>query len=78
MVSERKPLRFINLYFDDKFNYINKDDQMPSQGGMLLTEVDKNRVMHVGLPISKETILMNFDNMKANEKYTSFRNDFLL
>ncbi|EMS33626.1 PhnB protein [Mariniradius saccharolyticus AK6] len=34
---------------------------MPPQPGFELSEADKNRVMHVTLPISKETSLMGSD-----------------
>ena len=34
---------------------------MPPQDGTELSEDDKNKIMHVSMPISKETILMGSD-----------------
>ncbi len=68
-----------NLYksvFGGEFNSVNRYSEMPPQEEMPLTEADKNRIMHIGLPISKETILMGADNTQNNESHTSFGNNF--
>lgn len=68
---------FYKSVFGTEFNYIGRYGEMPLQEGMpLISDEDKNRIMHVGLPISKETMLMGADNMKENEKNTKFGNNF--
>lgn len=68
---------FYKSVFGGEFTYIGRYSQMPAQEGMPpLQDEDKNRVMHVGLPISKETMLMGCDNTKENEKLTTFGNNF--
>jgi PhnB protein len=44
-----------------KISDFNIFGEMPPQPGFELSEADKNRVMHVTLPISKETSLMGSD-----------------
>lgn len=43
--------------------FITKDrfSDMPPQEGMELSEADMNKIMHVSLPISRETMLMGSD-----------------
>ena len=68
---------FYKSVFGGEFTYIGRYGDMPAQEGMPpLSDEDKNRVMHVGLPVSSETILMGADNMKDNEKNTTFGNNF--
>lgn len=68
---------FYKSVFGGEFNYIGRYHEIPLQEGMpRVSDEDKNRVMHVGLPISKETMLMGADNMKENESHTVFGNNF--
>lgn len=63
---------FYKSVFGGEFTYIGKFKDMPSQEGMsLLSEDEGNRVMHVALPISKETILMGSDT--GGEWASSFK-----
>lgn len=48
--------------FGGDFSYIVRFSEMPPQEGITLSEDDKNRIMHISLPISKETILMGSDS----------------
>ncbi|MBX2844036.1 MAG: VOC family protein [Flammeovirgaceae bacterium] len=54
-----------NLYkavFGGEFTYIGRYGEMPPQAGMPdISEEQKNKIMHISLPISKETILMGSD-----------------
>ncbi len=54
-----------NLYksvFGGEFPYIGRFGEMPPADGQPeLPENDKNLIMHISLPISKETILMGSD-----------------
>ena len=53
----------------------NRFGEMPPQEGMPpLSEEHKNRIMHVTLPISKETVLMGSDSMPGIHKITKGNN----
>ena len=54
---------FYKTVFGGEFSYIGRFGDMPPQEGqdMQVSESDKNRIMHVSLPISNETILMGSD-----------------
>jgi len=68
---------FYKSIFGGEFCYIGKWGEMPPQEGMPpLSEENKQRVMHVGLPISQETILLGCDNLKEHENHTTFGNNF--
>ena len=54
-----------------KFSYVEDMENTPS-----LSDEDKRRILHVALPISNETMLFGCDNIQANEKNTSFGNNF--
>lgn len=67
---------FYKSIFGGEFNAINRYSEIPEPESIPLTESDKNRLMHIGLPISKETILMGADNIRSNENNTAFGNNF--
>lgn len=53
----------------------NRFGEMPPQEGMPpLTEEHKNRIMHVTLPFSTETVLMGSDSMPGIHKITKGNN----
>ena len=53
----------------------NRFGEMPPQEGMPpLSEEHKNRIMHVTLPISTETVLMGSDSMPEIHKITKGNN----
>ncbi len=53
---------FYKSVFGGEFNYVGRFGDMPAEaGGDTIPDDQKNRVMHVGLPISKETTLMGSD-----------------
>ena len=52
---------FYKSAFGREFQYIGRFKDMPPQEGMPLPKEMENRVMHVSLPISKETTLMGSD-----------------
>lgn len=47
--------------FGGEFAYIGRYKDMPPGDGKPLDPKDSNRIMHVSLPISKETVLMGSD-----------------
>jgi PhnB protein len=53
---------FYKSVFGGEFPYIGRFKEMPPQEGMsILQPDDGEKIMHVSLPISKETILMGSD-----------------
>ena len=57
---------FYKSVFGGEFAMIGKmKDMPPMEGCPSVSEADGNRIMHVSLPISKETILMGSDTMDS-------------
>jgi len=52
---------FYKSVFGGEFKLISRFKDMPSMEGMTLPESAGEKIMHVSLPISKETILMGSD-----------------
>ncbi len=58
----REAFDFYKSVFGGEYPYIGTFGEMPpSAEGGEMSEEDKNKIMHVSLPISKETILMGSD-----------------
>lgn len=53
---------FYKSVFGGEFPYIGRFKDAPPQPGHELSASDAERIMHVSLPISKETILMGSDS----------------
>jgi PhnB protein len=57
---------FYKSVFGGEFSYVGKFGEMPPQEGMPPVPDDmKDKIMHVGLPISTETVLMGSDTSEA-------------
>jgi len=55
---------FYKSIFKGDFTYIGRYGDMPPQEGMpSMPEEQKNKIMHISLPISNETMLMGADAM---------------
>lgn len=52
---------FYKSVFGGEFPYIGKFKDMPPQEGMPLSKEMGDRIMHISLPISKETMIMGSD-----------------
>ncbi|HEY0610341.1 MAG TPA: VOC family protein [Chitinophaga sp.] len=52
---------FYKSVFGGEFPYIGRFGEMPPDDGMKIGPEDANKIMHVSLPISKETMLMGSD-----------------
>jgi len=58
--------QFYKSVFGGDFAYVGKFGDMPEQEGMPeVPESEKNKIMHIVLPISKETLLMGSDTSEA-------------
>ncbi len=53
---------FYKSVFGGEFPYIGKFKDMPPSEGQQISEADGEKIMHVSLPIGKETILMGSDS----------------
>jgi PhnB protein len=47
--------------FGGEFSYVGRFSEMPSEGENKMSAEDGNKIMHISLPISKETNLMGSD-----------------
>lgn len=80
----KKAFDFYKSAFGGDFSYVGKFSEMPEQEGMPpVSERDKDKIMHISLPISKETTLMGSDTggewargfMKGNNFSVSVNTD---
>ncbi|MEO7765775.1 MAG: VOC family protein [Ferruginibacter sp.] len=68
---------FYKSVFGGEFPFIGKyKDMPPTEGAPPLQEADKEKIMHVSLPISKETILMGSDHCEGSGQTTNTGNNF--
>jgi len=52
---------FYKSVFGGEYAHIARFSEMPYNPDCVISEEDKNKIMHVSLPISKETVLMGSD-----------------
>jgi PhnB protein len=59
---------FYQSVFGGEFPYVGKFNDMPTDAadGDALSEEDKNKIMHICLPIGKGTVLMGSDSNSAS------------
>lgn len=68
---------FYKSVFGGQFQFIGRFSEMPPMEGMPpMPESEANKIMHVSLPISKETILMGSDSSEAFGHSTVMGNNF--
>ena len=53
--------QFYKSVFGGEFPYVGRFSDMPADAGMPMPESQLNRIMHISLPISQETMLMGSD-----------------
>lgn len=61
---------FYKSVFGGDFPYLGRFKDMPENPKYPVAEADKEKIMHVSLPISKETVLMGSDISEAYGKVT--------
>lgn len=67
---------FYKKVFGVEFSYIGRFNEMPSdENSKPLSEEDGNKIMHVSLPISKETNLFGSDTSEAFGHEVAFGNN---
>lgn len=52
---------FYKTIFGGEFPYVGRFAEMPPQEGITLSEEDKNKIMHISLPLKNGTVLMGSD-----------------
>lgn len=61
---------FYKSVFGGDFPYVGKFKDMPENPEYPVSESEKDKIMHISLPISKETVLMGSDSSQAFGKAT--------
>ena len=70
---------FYKAIFGGDFAYMGRFKDMPPADGQLpMSPEDGNKIMHVSLPISQETILMGSDSSESFGQATNIGNNFSL
>lgn len=68
---------FYKSVFGGDFPYVGKFGEMPPQEGMPpVAESEKDKIMHISLPISEETSIMGSDSLDAYGRATKVGNNF--
>ena len=68
---------FYKSIFGGEFNHVGRFEEMPLQEGMpSIPDSQKNKIMHISLPVSKETVLMGCDSSETFGETTVFGNNF--
>jgi len=71
--------KFYQSVFGGEFPFFGKfKDMPPMEGQPPLSETDGNKIMHVSLPISKETVLMGSDSLEAFGQTTVVGNNYAI
>jgi len=68
---------FYKSIFRQEVTYIGRYKDVPKTDRQIFHEADE-KIMHISLPISKETILMGSDNTEAYEDAIAFNNFSLI
>ena len=68
---------FYKSVFGGEFKHVGRFEEMPLQEGMPpIPDSEKNKIMHISLPVSKETVLMGCDSSETFGETTIFGNNF--
>jgi len=57
----RQAFEFYQEAFDVEIPYMGTFGEMPPEEGVEMSEEDRSKIMHVSMPISRETVLMGSD-----------------
>lgn len=69
---------FYKSIFGGEFTYIGRFGEMPANEEIPIVDSFKDKIMHVSLPISKETTLMGSDSSEAFGKATIVGNNITM
>jgi len=68
---------FYKSVFEKEFTYIGRYKDVPNTDRPLFREADE-KIMHVSLPISSETVLMGADNREAYREQAAYSSSSLI
>lgn len=68
---------FYKTVFRREFTYLGRYSDVPQADRQIFSETD-DKIMHVSLPISDETVLMGSDNTEAHQKLLTYSNFSLI
>jgi PhnB protein len=71
-----KAFNFYKSIFGGEFPSVNRFKEMPPQDGKPWPAEEAERIMHISLPISKETVLMGSDTTATMKTKTVVGNNF--
>ena len=57
----KEAFTFYQSVFGGEFSFVGTFGEMPPQEGMPISDEMKDKIMHISLPISKETAIMGID-----------------
>ena len=69
---------FYKSVFGNEFLFVGKFKDMPETPDYPVVESDKEKIMHISLPVSNETVLYGCDTSQAFEKSTVIGNNISL
>lgn len=69
---------FYKSVFGGEFPYVGKFKDMPENPECKVSEADMENIMHISLPISKETVLMGSDSSDAFGQATIEGNNYTI
>lgn len=72
----REAFDFYRSVFGGEYPYIGTFGEMPPAEGQEIKEEDRNKIMHVTLPISTETLLMGSDTGSEQAAQLTMGNNF--
>jgi len=61
---------FYKSVFGSEFLYLGRFREMPENPDYPIQESDKDKIMHISLPINNETVLYGCDTTQVNDKST--------
>lgn len=67
---------FYKSVFGGEFPYVGRFKEMPPMDGCSVPEEDLEKIMHMSLPISAETMIMGSDISEAFGQLTTIGNNF--
>lgn len=67
---------FYKSVFGGEFPYVGRFKEMPPMDGCSVPEEDLEKIMHMSLPISAETMIMGSDSSEAFGQVTTIGNNF--
>jgi PhnB protein len=69
---------FYKSVFGGEFPFVGKFKDMPASSDFAIAEKDREKIMHISLPISEETVLMGSDFIENGNSYFVEGNNYTI